>query len=352
MFLEPIKWCEDHVLVLDQRQLPWKTEWIAVRSADEMAALIRSMAVRGAPLIGIAAAYAVAVESLYFTASAPQELHYKHVKNSINQLKTARPTAANLAWALSRMSNQAKKSFEENQPLFQTLLALARQIHEEDQESCRRIASFGIQVLPAGAVLTHCNTGALATGGMGTAYGVIKEGFHAGKVSHVFACESRPYLQGARLTCYELVQDKIPFTLITDSMAGYYMFTRRINAVIVGADRVAVNGDLANKVGTYGLAVLAHENKIPFYVALPVSTIDPALQTGVQIPIEERRGCEVTQIMGINIAPEGTTAGHPAFDITPAKFISGFITDQGIAAPPFQESLQGIIRKGTNVAAV
>lgn len=318
--MEPIRFRGDHILVLDQRKLPLESVWISVESAEEMARLIQEMALRGAPLIGIAAAYALALEGGKHGLTRLEEMGEK--------LRSARPTAVNLSWAVSRMLKHARES-----PA--TLAEEALRIHEEDRRACARIGELGAALLTPGPLLTHCNTGSLATGGEGTAYAILKEGFRRGKVPHVYVCESRPYLQGARLTAYELREDGIPFALITDSTAGYLMASGKVASVAVGADRVAANGDVANKIGTYALAVLARENGIPFLVAAPTSSLDPLLPTGQSIPIEERNPDEVLQFMGIPIAPAGTRALHPAFDVTPSRYVKAIITENGVLSPPY-----------------
>ncbi len=324
--------------------------WIVVHDAIEMTDCIKNMSLRGAPLLGIAAGYGLALEAQKKGKTGSALL--SHLEDSGKMLGKARPTAVNLAWAIQRMLERARKDSHLGKALGDILREEALSLHEEDRQACSAIGQWGAQVLPQGNVLTHCNTGALATGGDGTAYSVLKEGFRQGKVTRVFACEARPFLQGARLTAFELKQDKIPFTLITDSMAGYFMWQGKIQAVVVGADRVARNGDVANKIGTYALAVLAHENKIPFFVAAPTSTLDPSLETGQGIPIEERDKKEVVEIMGVSIAPEGIEVAHPAFDISPARYVNAIITEKGIALPPFSESLSKLMQGGNSVAAI
>lgn len=345
--MNPIEWKGDSARVLDQRLLPHRMEWLTVRDAAEMASAIRGMALRGAPLIGIAAAYGLALEARGLSGAAPLDA----LEAAGSTLRSARPTAVNLAWAVDRVLREARRAAAENRPLADAVEAEAIKIHDEDRLVCDLIGKNGAAAMPRGAALTHCNTGALATGGAGTAYAALKEAFRAGKVGHVFACEARPFLQGARLTAFELQQDGIPFTLITDSMAGYFLRSGKISSVIVGADRIAANGDAANKIGTYGLAVIARENKIPFFVAAPTSTLDPALAEGSLIPVEERDPEEVTHIMGNRIAPQGAQAANPAFDITPASYISAIITELGIARPPFGETLIGWGRKERKIGA-
>jgi methylthioribose-1-phosphate isomerase len=324
--MKPILWEGKTVRILDQRKLPHSTEWVVVKNAMEMADAIQKMVLRGAPLIGIAAAYGLALE-----ANNTQNL--ESLEKTAAVLQNARPTAVNLSWAITRVLEKARQAAFEKKPIRDTVLKEAFTIHEEDRQTCFAIAKNGVPLLPEGSALTYCNTGALATGGIGTAYGILKEGYKAGKISHVFVCESRPFLQGARLTAYELKEDKIPFTLITDATAGYLMRQKKIQVVVVGADRIAENGDTANKIGTYTLAVLAKENSIPFFVAAPTSSFDFSIPTGESIPIEERDPKEVVNIMGVSIAPQETHAVHWAFDITPACYISAIITEKEVLYP-------------------
>jgi len=319
MSVEPIRWRDDALELLDQRRLPREAVYVTCRSASEVAAAIRDMVVRGAPAIGVAAAFGMALavrrgDSLDAAA---------------NELRSARPTAINLAWAVDRML-RARGDLAEAQAMFR-----------EDVEGNHRIGRFGAELLGRSAtVLTHCNAGALATAGYGTALGVIRSAVEQGKKIAVFADETRPYLQGARLTAWELQQDGIDVTLITDSMAGHFFQQRKFDAVFVGADRIAANGDTANKIGTYTLAVLANAHQIPFYVAAPISTVDLATPNGAAIPIEERSAREVTEIGGTRIAPEGVAVRHPAFDVTPARLITAIVTDRGVLWPPYEESVR------------
>jgi len=316
--VEPIRWRGDALELLDQRRLPREMIYVTCRTSHEVADAIKHMIVRGAPAIGVAAAFGMALAKL-----RGDDLQFAAI-----ELKQARPTAVNLAWAVDRMVN-AKGATSE-----------AEAILREDVEANRRIGRFGAELLGARAtVLTHCNAGALATAGYGTALGVIRSAVEQGKKIAVFADETRPYLQGARLTAWELQQDGIDVTLITDSMAGHFFQQRKFDAVVVGADRIAANGDTANKIGTYTLAVLADAHSVPFYIAAPVSTIDLATKSGQTIPIEERSATEVTEIAGARIAPDGIAVRHPAFDVTPAKLITAIITDRGVLRPPFEESI-------------
>lgn len=316
MAVEPIRWKGDSLELLDQRALPDRTVYITCRSAEEVAAAIRDMVVRGAPAIGCAAAFGVVL-------GGGAEAAYK-------VLAASRPTAVNLFWALERM-RKAKD-----------LRAEAQAIFAEDLAGNRAMGAAGARLIPEGArVLTHCNTGALATAGHGTALGVIRSSKDK-KVS-VIACETRPYLQGARLTAWECMQEGIPCTLITDSMAGHLMSRGEVDVVVVGADRIAANGDVANKIGTYALAVLARRHGIPFYVAAPLSTFDPKIPDGSHIPIEERPASEVTGYRDRCWAPEGVKVRNPAFDVTPAELVTGLITEKGVVLAPGRENLQALM---------
>jgi methylthioribose-1-phosphate isomerase len=306
------------VRLLDQRLLPDEERWLSLGGAAEVAEAIRTLAVRGAPAIGVAAAYALACEARW---GASREV----MDRAAQRLVKARPTAVNLAWAVNRMA-----------PLFgegaDRLLAEAHAIRDEDEAACRRIGALGAPLVPDRArILTHCNAGALATAGYGTALGVVRAAFEAGKGVSVFADETRPFLQGARLTAWELHRDGIPVTLLTDGMAGWLMQRGEICCVVVGADRIAANGDVANKIGTYALAVLARHHRLPFYVAAPWSTVDLATPTGDSIPIEERGSDEVVLVAGKRIAPAGVLARYPAFDVTPAELVTAIITERGVS---------------------
>ena len=315
--VEPIRWQGDRLELLDQRLLPEKTVYVACRTAAEVAQAIRDMVVRGAPAIGCAAAFGVVLS--------------KGTPESFEILAKSRPTAVNLFWALERM----KKAKD--------LEAEAIAIYDEDLAANREIGRIGAELISERArIMTHCNTGALATAGYGTALGVIRSSKHKG-VS-VIANETRPYLQGARLTAWELVQEGIPCTLITDSMAGHLMSKGEVDVVVVGADRIAANGDVVNKIGTYALAVLAKRHGIPFYVAAPLSTFDPKIPDGSHIPIEERPAEEVTGYRGTRWAPEGVSVRNPAFDVTPAELVTGIICEKGIASPPYGESIAALLK--------
>lgn len=329
--------------LLDQRLLPEEETWVECRTAGEVAEAIRNMTVRGAPAIGIAAAYALALEARRLAGQVLDGAELvRHLKEAAQLLKTVRPTAVNLSWAVDRMLGRLDQAgVSAPDELVAMLAAEARSIHEEDVAMNKRIGLLGRDLLDDGAgVLTHCNAGALATGGVGTALGVIRAARDAGKKLHVFVNETRPVLQGSRLTAFELLKEGIASTLITDGMAGFFMSRGEIRTVIVGADRIAANGDVANKIGTYSLAVLAREHGIPFYVAAPWSTVDLSVKSGEDIPIEERDPAEVTQLAGKLLAPAAVKAANPAFDITPARLVSALITDRGVVYAPFEEGLR------------
>ena len=325
MSVEPIRWLDNSLQLLDQRKLPREVVWVSCRDAHEVAAAIRDMVVRGAPAIGVAAAFGVALAAM----------RGDDIRAAAEELRGARPTAVNLMWAVDRMMACSVRL----QPA--DLLAEAQKMFDEDVEANRRIGRFGAALLGESAtVLTHCNAGALATAGYGTALGVIRAAVESGKRVAVFADETRPYLQGARLTAWELQQDGIDVTLITDNMAGHFFQQGRFDAVIVGSERIAANGDAANKIGTYTVAVLAKAHDVPFYIAAPISTVDIATADGTAIPIEERSAAEVTSIGGVAIAPDGISVRHPAFDVTPAALITAIITDRGVLRPPYQEAIR------------
>ena len=338
--LETIQWTGDGVVMIDQTRLPVEEEFVTCRTYVEVADAIRNMIIRGAPAIGVAAGMGVALGVLQ-ADPANMDAEFERICNT---LAATRPTAVNLFWAIRRM--QSLYAALRDRPLEeirQRLVAEAQLMKEEDIEINRAIGRHGAPLVPAGkTVLTHCNAGALATAGYGTALGVIRAAVEAGKQIDVFADETRPFLQGARLTVWELQQDRIPTTLITDNMAGHFMKSGRIGCVVVGADRIAANGDVANKVGTYSVAVLARENGIPFYVAAPISTLDLSLASGDAIPIEQRPASEVTHVFGQPVAPTGTAVQNPAFDVTPARYVSGIITEKGVARAPYDHSLRSL----------
>jgi len=339
--LPAIAWKNGVVVMVDQRKLPWKEVYVKCRSVEQVARAIKSMIIRGAPAIGIAAAYGLALGIINLK---PVEDQSKAFDKFYRRLWRTRPTARNLFWALERM----KKVFAENKnrnlsELKKILLAEAQAIEKEDLEINKKIGEYGQALIPEKAViLTHCNAGALATAGYGTALGVIRAAAKQGKKIKVLADETRPFLQGARLTVWELAKEKIPVTLITDNMAGWLMSTGQVDLVIVGADRLARNGDTANKIGTYSLAVLARENKIPFYVAAPLSTFDFSLRTGRDIPIEERNPEEVRKVRGQLITLPGVPVKNPAFDVTPGRLITAIITEKGILRPPYRQSIKSL----------
>jgi methylthioribose-1-phosphate isomerase len=339
--IRTIEWTDAGVVMLDQLLLPTQEIYHTYTNHSEVAEAIRSMVIRGAPAIGVAAAMGIALGVKSSGARNLEELD-PSFERICSDIAATRPTAVNLFWAVERM----KKVYCNNraQGLAAIRSALIREsiaMHSEDIEANRRIGRFGQELIPAKAtVLTHCNAGALATAGYGTALGVIRAAVEAGKQIQVFADETRPFLQGARLTAWELQKDSIPVTVITDNMAGYMMQKGKIDCIVVGADRIAANGDVANKIGTYSVAVLAKENGVPFYVAAPVSTLDLTLPDGSGIPIEERAPDEVRKIMGISITPADAKVANPAFDVTPNRYVHAIITDRGIARPPFAESLR------------
>lgn len=337
-----LEWTEAGVRLLDQRALPGEIAYILCRNAAEVAAGIRDMVVRGAPAIGVAAAMGVALAAKQSRATTLAELRAE-LATASEILRQTRPTAVNLSWGLERMRRCLERHAGGTVAAArQALMDEAMAIFEDDVARNRALGRNGAPLLPEGRVLTHCNAGALATAGYGTALGVIRAAVEAGKRIEVLADETRPYLQGARLTAWELHQDGIPVTVITDNMAGHYLRTGGIGAVIVGADRIAANGDVANKIGTYAVAVLAKENEVPFYVAAPLSTLDLALASGEEIPIEQRGANEVTHLMGIPLTPEGVGVMNPAFDVTPHRYVSAIITEAGVARAPYGESLAAL----------
>ncbi len=340
----PVKWSDEGVLMLDQRLLPIETKWLTLRSSDEVASGIKDMVVRGAPAIGVSAAYGVALAAKSFVGTDIADLT-DEIDFACDVLGKTRPTAVNLFWAIDRMKRTylaAKDAGKSVSEIKQILIDEAKAIHDEDIEAQRLIAQFGGELLRDNdTVLTHCNAGALATGGIwGTALGVIRGAVDQGKNISVIADETRPYLQGARLTAWELMEDDIPVTLITDNMSGHFMKKGGIHAVVVGSDRIAANGDVANKIGTYMVAVLAKRHGIPFYVAAPLSTVDLDCPTGDDIPIEERDRTEVTHVKDIQLAPEGVGITNYAFDVTPNDLVTAIITEKGVARAPYEESLK------------
>ena len=336
--IKAIEYAYGKLCLLDQTRLPLEQHGLELRTYSEVIQAIKEMRVRGAPALGVVAAYAVAMAAREMDTS-DRDQFLRHLQTAGQEIVNARPTAVNMAWSVERMLRAARNEHDMAQ-IQARLLAQAKGIHEEDEQVNRRLGSHGAGLMPdGGAVLTHCNTGALATGGYGTALGVIRAGWEGGKRFQVIATETRPYLQGARLTAWELVQLGIPSTLVVDSAAGSLIRRGEISCVILGADRIAANGDTANKIGTYSLAVLARENEIPFYVAAPTSTIDLSLNSGDEIPIEERPAEEVTSFGGVPTAPQGVNVRNPAFDITPHSYIGAIVTEHGILRQPYSESL-------------
>ena len=340
----PVKWSDAGVEMLDQRRLPTEEKWLTLRTYNEVADGIRDMVVRGAPAIGVSAAYGIALGAKNFVGTTVADLE-DEMEFISDVLAKTRPTAVNLFWAIDRMNRtfqKAKANGKSVSEIKQILLDDSKAIHEEDIESQRLIAQFGGELLDDNStVLTHCNAGALATGGVwGTALGVIRGAVDQGKTISVIADETRPYLQGARLTAWELMQDDIPVTLITDNMSGHIMKKGSVQAVVVGSDRIAANGDVANKIGTYMVAVLAKRHNIPFYVAAPLSTVDLNCPTGDDIPIEERDIREVTHMKDIQLAPDNTLVSNYAFDVTPNDLVTAIITEKGVARAPYTESLR------------
>ncbi len=332
----------DAVVMIDQRKLPAREIYVRCKTAAEVAKAIKSMVIRGAPAIGVAAAMGIALGMRRSKATGTQKFaaEFQHL---CELMAGTRPTAVNLFWAIDRMKRTFAAAVQAGDSVEQLKDRLDREsalIHDEDVASCRAMGAFGAEVVPADAkILTHCNAGALATAGYGTALGVIRGAVEQGKHVSVFADETRPFLQGARLTAWELVRDGITTTVITDNMAGALMRQGKVNFVVVGADRIAANGDTANKIGTYTVAVLAREHQIPFYVAAPLSTIDLQTPDGQHIPIEERNAREVTHVAGSQLAPAGAHVWNPAFDVTPHRLIAGIITERGIFRAPYTETL-------------
>jgi methylthioribose-1-phosphate isomerase len=344
-----IEWTGEGVRLIDQTKLPAEEVYVTCRNPAEVAEAIRSMVIRGAPAIGVAAAMGVALAVKHSQAQTVRELR-ADFDDAAAVISKTRPTAVNLFWAVKRMRMVFEEALENGATEAHKIGGAKERLAEEAQRVLKEDIAINEAIGHHGAgllgdsmtVLTHCNAGALATGGYGTALGVIRAGVAGGKSIRVFADETRPFLQGARLTAWELAQDGIPVTLITDSMAGHFMKQGLLEAAIVGADRIAANGDVANKIGTYTVAVLARENGIPFYVAAPLSTIDLSLPSGDQIPIEERSPEEVTHLSGVSIAPQEIEARHPAFDVTPHRYVTAIITERGVAREPYTESLRAL----------
>src|SRR2546421_605588 len=350
---QPIRWTDRGVTMLDQRRLPGEEISYIYTDYRQVAKAIREMVIRGAPAIGVAAAMGPALGVLHSSATSVEALSAEFAE-ICDTLAESRPTAVDLFWALERM----RRGFAERTALTsdlakvkQAMVEEAQQVHLEKKATDEAIGRFGAKFMPReGQVMTQCNAGALATGGIGTALGVIRVAFEQGRKIHVLVPETRPYLQGARLTAWELHKGGIPLTLITDNMVGHFLKTGKVGAIVTGADRIASNGDTANKIGTYQIAVLAKENSVPFYIAAPVSTFDLSIPDGGHIPIEERSAGEVTHLQGVRIAPD-VHAAHPAFDVTPAKYIAAIFTERGVARAPYRESLRALAGSAPQSAA-
>jgi methylthioribose-1-phosphate isomerase len=340
--LPTIEWKDDAVVMIDQRKLPASEVYVTCKTANDVAKAIKTMVIRGAPAIGVAAAMGIAAGMIRSRATGTKQFTTEFQK-TCDLMAGTRPTAVNLFWAIERMKKAFAAAAQDGQSVDEIkrrLVAEARAIHDEDVQSCKTMGAYGAGLVPESArILTHCNAGALATAGYGTALGVIRAAAEQGKTIAVLADETRPFLQGARLTAWELVRDGINTTVITDNMAGAMMRLGQVDLVVVGADRIAANGDVANKIGTYSVAVLAHEHNIPFYVAAPLSTVDLHTPDGSGIPIEERNDREVTHVGATQLTPVGAHIRNPAFDVTPAKYVTAIITERGIARAPFAESL-------------
>jgi methylthioribose-1-phosphate isomerase len=343
--IRTIEWTDAGVVMLDQRLLPMQEVYRTYTDHSEVAEAIRSMVIRGAPAIGVAAAMGIALGVKSSNPGSLMELDALF-ERICSDIASTRPTAVNLFWAVERMKGvYSRTRFLGIAALRSALIHESIAMHAEDIEANRAMGRFGQELIPDKArILTHCNAGALATAGYGTALGVIRAAVEAGKQIHVYADETRPFLQGARLTAWELQKDSIPVTIITDNMAGHFMQKGKIDCIVVGADRIAANGDVANKIGTYSVAVLAKENGVPFFVAAPISTFDLSIPDGSHIPIEERDPDEVRKIMGVPITPTDAKVANPAFDVTPNRYVHAIITDRGVARPPYHESLKKLAR--------
>jgi methylthioribose-1-phosphate isomerase len=348
--VEPIRWTPEGVVILDQRRLPGEVVHHTYTDYRDVAKAIKDMEIRGAPAIGLAAGMGIAIGVLRSSAPTPNDLRAEFT-TICETIARTRPTAVDLFWAIERFKHRFDELCSSAQPndtaavarIKTSLVEEAQKFHQERREADERIGRLGAELLPQNArIMTQCNAGALATGGIGTALGVIRMAVETGHHVEVLVPETRPFLQGARLTAWELHHDAIPLTLITDNMVGHFLRTGNMGAVVVGADRIAHNGDTANKIGTYGIAVLARENNVPFYVAAPISTIDLSLASGDAIPIEQRSADEVTHFAGTRISPD-VPAAHPAFDVTPARFISAIITERGVVRPPYESSLPALV---------
>jgi methylthioribose-1-phosphate isomerase len=353
--LPTIAWQDGEVVMIDQRKLPGQEVYLHCKTANEVAKAIRTMVIRGAPAIGVAAAMGIALGMGKSSAQGTRQFAVEFTK-LCDLMAGTRPTAVNLFWAIERLKQSFAAGVQAGESVDQLKVRLAHEataIHDEDVESCRTMGRFGADLVGPGArILTHCNAGSLATAGYGTALGVIRAAAEQGKVRQVYADETRPFLQGARLTAWELVRDRIPTTVITESMAGPLMKRGEIDVIVVGADRIAANGDVANKIGTYTVAILAGVHGVPFYVAAPLSTIDLRTADGDLIPIEERHAREMTHLGPVQITPEGAAVWNPAFDVTPHHLVTGIITERGVARPPYTESLRLLfeLRQGPEAA--
>jgi methylthioribose-1-phosphate isomerase len=350
--IQTLEWTDRGVRFIDQTKLPTEESYVTCKTYQQVADVIRNMVVRGAPAIGVAAAMGIALGIKDSKAETTGELK-REFDQVCDVIGKTRPTAVNLFWAIRRMQQKFELlRVRPPQQIKQALIDEAQRMHAEDIAINKAMGSHGATLMPAsGGVLTHCNAGALATCGYGTALGVIRAAIERGKKIHVYADETRPFLQGSRLTAWELVKDGIPTTVISDNMSGAMMRQGKIGAVVVGADRIAANGDVANKIGTYTVAVLAKEHDIPFYVAAPISTIDLETPDGSRIPIEQRSPSEVTQIAGKAITPEGVAVENPAFDVTPAKYVTAIVTERGIARAPYEQSLAKLAAEGQQISS-
>lgn len=347
--IKTIEFVDGAARMIDQTRLPTETVFVDCRTIEDVGRAIKTMIIRGAPAIGVAAAMGVSLGADAISAD-DFDGFYSQLEKMCDELGKSRPTAVNLAWGIDRMKRVARDNNDFSFPdLKKRLRAEAQTICDEDIAANQAMGSFGQALIADGDnILTHCNAGALATAGFGTALGVIRAAVNEGKKINVLANETRPFLQGARLTVWELMEDNIPVKLITDSMAGHFMQKKQVDVVVVGADRIAANGDVANKIGTYMVAILAKNHNIPFYVAAPISTLDLSLASGEEIPIEERSADEVTTINNKRMAPEGAVVAHPAFDMTPNQLVTAIITDKGIARPPYTDSLKKLAAESTN----
>lgn len=342
--MKPVEWLGTSIRIIDQTRLPQHLETIQIENWHDMVEAIKELKVRGAPAIGVAAAYGIALGAQSITGT-PEEDFRRELEGILAAFAASRPTAVNLFRTIDRMKQHIACE-KGRDAIVLALIEEARSIHAGEIDATEKLSLYGAELIANGStILTHCNAGPLATAGYGTALGVIIAARGQGKNISVYADETRPLLQGARLTVWELMQADVPVTLITDSMAGHFMSCGRVDCVITGADRIATNGDTANKIGTYTLGVLARENGIPFYVAAPLSTIDPALRLGCDIPIEERKPEEVTMLAETRIAPQGAKAANPAFDVTPARYITGIITERGVAGPPYDHTLPALLKE-------